>query len=73
MNPPECTPGFAEFHRLVVNTPALFADLAGSADIETFVGRAVATGAAHGCTFGADDVRGALQAARRSWVERNVP
>ena len=73
MNPPPSPPGFAEFHRLVVGDPALFVDLAGLTDVDAFVERAVAAGAAHGCVFGPDDVRAALQGARRTWLERNLP
>ncbi len=67
------SPGFAEFHRLVLEDPSLFAGLTGTAHPDAFVERVVAAGTARGCAFDGDQVRAALQAAQRAWFERHLP
>lgn len=57
--------GFAEFHRLVVQDAALHAQLQNAPTPEAFVALTTEAGAVRGFGFGAEDVRTALQAARR--------
>jgi len=64
------TPAFSEFHRLVTNDAALFAQLINQGSPDEFARRAVELGSARGYRFTAKDVREALQAARRAWIER---
>lgn len=66
------SPAFLEFRRLAVNDAALFAQLSSLDSPDEFERRAVELGAARGCDFTADDVRQALQAARRAWIERTI-
>ncbi len=63
---------FAEFQRTVVADAALFAQLEAVNDPEDFAARAVQLGGERGFTFTAEEVRVALQAARRAWIERNL-
>jgi len=63
---------FAAFQRLVVNDAELFARLENASTADAFVALAIELGAVRGLAFAADDVRTALQAARRAWIERNV-
>lgn len=70
MNRPSNT--FPEFQRAVVDDPRLLEELAAFADAEEFCVRTVEAGAARGFVFTVDEVRGALQAARRAWIERNL-
>lgn len=63
---------FVAFHQLVVDDAELFALLQDTPTTDAFAALAVELGAARGLPFGDDDVRAALQAARRSWAERSL-
>ena len=71
-SPAPSAAAFLEFHRLVTSDPVLFDELSRAENPDAFADRAVALGAARGCTFAAADVSEALRAARRAWIERNV-
>lgn len=71
ISPPDPSTAFARFAQCVIREPRHVALLAGAA--EGFEERAVRLGAERGFAFTVDEVRGAVQAARRAWVERNVP
>ena len=58
------------FQQLVAEDAAIFKRLENTADSDAFVERAVELGAAHGLIFGSDDVKAALQNARRAWFEK---
>ncbi|ACB77530.1 Nif11 family protein [Opitutus terrae] len=73
MSPSALPPSLAEFHRHVVHDAELLERLAAAGDADAFVTLAVAAGAERGLVFSAADVRAALLAARRTWIERNVP
>jgi hypothetical protein len=68
----DAAPAFVAFHRLVVADPALFAQLAAETENDAFFAAAVRLGRERGFDFTADDVKAALQAARRAWIERNL-
>lgn len=63
---------FAGFQRLVVSDTALFEQLAAVCAPDAFATVAVQLGAERGLVFTADEVRAALHAARRAWIERNL-
>jgi hypothetical protein len=63
---------FLEFQRRVVQEEELFARLAQVTDPAAFATLAVQLGAERGFSFGAEEVRGALLAARRTWMERHI-
>jgi len=56
----------------VIEDVGWHAALLGCVDDEAFAARAVQLGAERGLAFGAEDVRGALSAARRQWRERHI-
>ncbi|GHG75597.1 Nif11-like leader peptide family natural product precursor [Comamonas sp. JC664] len=61
---------FERFRQRVLEDTALQESLRDTPDTATFLARAVALGAEHGCHFTAEDVQEALRAARRAWRER---
>lgn len=61
---------FDEFRRAVLADQLLQEKLRDIPDSASFVEQTLALGQALGCTFTADDVRNALQASRRAWIER---
>jgi hypothetical protein len=63
---------FAQFQALVTADSELFNELRHTPDPEAFAALAVKLGAERGFAFAAEDVRGALQCARRAWIERNL-
>ncbi len=63
---------FREFQNLVVRDPRLFAQLTGAPDTDVFAARVVAVAAERGFTLTVDEVRAAVQAARRGWIERGI-
>jgi hypothetical protein len=63
---------FADFQRLVIADTALFDQLATVCAPDAFVAQAVRLGAERGLAFTADEVRAALQTARRAWIERHL-
>ena len=64
---------FEQFRTLVFADAALQAQLRAVADEERFIALVVRLGAERGYEFTADDVRAAMRAARRAWIERWLP
>jgi mannose-6-phosphate isomerase-like protein (cupin superfamily) len=67
---PDPGAAFERFRSLVLADPALQQGLDEETDPERFVARAVGLGRARGLRFGATEVRRALDAGRRAWIER---
>ncbi len=63
---------FERFRDQVLRSPELQAALRDVADIDAFMARVTALGAASGLSFSSEDVRAAMHAGRRAWFERNV-
>jgi len=61
---------YEPFRRLVLNDTALQGQLAGLTDRAAFITRTVDLGRQYGFQFEPSDVDGAIQAARRAWMER---
>ncbi len=61
------------FRRLVMTDAALQGQLWAETEREAFVALTVALGESHGCSFAAEDVRQAMQAGKRTWIERWLP
>ncbi len=61
---------FESFRRLVLQDLQLQAQLRDESDQQEFIALAVRLGAERGCHFTAEEVTGALLAARRAWIER---
>lgn len=72
-DPLASTAPFASFHRRVIAEPALFAQLEAAADADAFIPKALELAKSIGLGFDAECVRHALHAARRGWIERNLP
>jgi Aspartyl/Asparaginyl beta-hydroxylase len=64
---------FERFRAELLRRPDLQARLVGIDDAAELAGRVVQLGADHGITFTGEDVRSAIQAGRRAWIERNLP
>jgi len=58
------------FRQLVLADRGLFEQLRQTADVDGFVAQTVRIGAEQGCVFTEQEVRAALQACRRAWLER---
>ena len=69
---PDEPDGFERFRERVLGDPALQALLLQTSDRREFIAATVRAGAEGGCRFTAADVEAALQAARRTWIERWV-
>jgi hypothetical protein len=69
LNPNEA---FAAFHRRVVADGDLFGRLQNTPSLDAFIARAIDLGGELGLIFGPDEVRAALQNARRAWLERRL-
>ncbi len=71
---PEAAPApaspFEQFRQLVLADPGLQQPLMQTPDRSEFASLALALGEQHGCRFTAGDVDAALNAAKRSWIER---
>jgi len=61
-----------DFTELVLEDPGLLAQLRPFTDLEEFLRQTVRLGEANGFRFTVEDVRSALQANRRAWIERWV-
>ena len=61
---------FEQFSELVCTDAALQERLRAAADEDSFLALVVRLGAERGYDFTAADVRAAMQAARRVWIER---
>ncbi|MCX6874443.1 MAG: aspartyl/asparaginyl beta-hydroxylase domain-containing protein [Verrucomicrobia bacterium] len=62
--------GYEPFRRLVLNDTTLQAQLVCLTDRAAFIARTVELGRQRGFRFEPSDVEGAIQAARRTWMER---
>ncbi len=69
----ETTGSFDAFRRLVLEDPALQAQLWAVSDREAFVALTVALGQQRGCRFDDEAVKQAMQTGRRTWIERWLP
>ena len=58
------------FQSLVLQDEVLFERLHATADLDAFISLAVRIGGELGCQFSEEDVRQALQQARRDWLMR---
>jgi hypothetical protein len=65
--------GFDAFRRAVLADQGLQEKLRDIEDPAMFIEQVLALGQAQGCVFTAEDVRNALQASRRAWIERWLP
>jgi hypothetical protein len=63
---------FERFRECALEVPALLAGLRRHGDAEAFIEAVVQAGARSGFRFGPEDVRSAMQAGRRAWIERNL-
>jgi len=63
---------FEAFRQLVARTPPLQDRLLAETDPHDFIPLVVELAHAHGHVIGPDDVRAAMAAGRRAWVERWV-
>ena len=61
------------FRRLVMTDAALQDQLWAVSEREAFVALAVALGESRGCGFTTEEVLQAMQAGRRTWIERWLP
>ena len=62
--------GFQRFRQLVLDDPTLQAPLRQSADREAFIAQVLELGRERGYEFSHHDVSEAINAARRTWLER---
>jgi Aspartyl/Asparaginyl beta-hydroxylase/Nif11 domain len=70
--PPTLATNLEGFKQLVLEDSALLAQLRPFTDMEEFLRQTVHLGEANGFRFTVEDVRSALQANRRAWIERWV-
>lgn len=61
---------FEQFRQLVLREPALQQQLKATSDREQFIALTQRLGAERGYDFTVEDVRQALQASHRAWLER---
>ena len=61
-----------EFHQLVLQDLALQEQLRETPDLGAFLELIVRLGAERGYDFGIEDVKDALQASQRAWIERGI-
>lgn len=66
------TASFEEFRQLVLSDPALQQQLRATPNLPAFLDLTVQLGTELGYTFAVEEVRAALQASRRAWLERWV-
>lgn len=64
------TSSFEQFRQLVLDDPALQQQLRAEYGLHAFLELVVRLGAEHGYEFSAEEVHAALQASRRTWLER---
>ncbi len=64
--------GFEAFRQRVLEDPTLQAKLREESDLERFQTLVVALGTEHGFDFSVDEVKEAVRASRRAWLERWV-
>jgi predicted ribosomally synthesized peptide with nif11-like leader len=62
--------GLEQFRELVLRDPVLQEQLRSLEDVNKFLALVVELGQARGFDFTQDDVRVAMQASRRAWMER---
>lgn len=60
------------FVQLVLADRGLLEKLQATAELESFAALAVRLGEERGCEFTAEDVRNAVRARRRAWLERGI-
>ena len=64
------TNDFDQFRQLVLATLALQEELREIEDHDEFIQKVVELGSDHGFSFNVEDVKNAVNASRRSWIER---
>jgi hypothetical protein len=61
---------FEKFRQIVFDRPDLQEQLCGLQDADLFITRVIELGVGFELVFTADDVREAMNAGRRTWIER---
>ena len=64
------TNDFDQFRQCVLATLALQEELREIEDHDEFIQKVVELGGDHGFSFNVEDVKNAMNASRRSWIER---